>query len=154
MTKSGYAILMVTLSLVCGVSAAAPDTPPKVTGHEPPAMAPYAENDPIPKVTLPEHAQPFADGRQAVETFLSLLSRGYHPGIESLAGGSIPGDDRAFEKAWELLGPVRQDWRVCRLKFGTEPLVVHNIGGHQGWQHSLTAILFIAWRGADKRTGR
>lgn len=91
--------LAVALSLVAYRSGVAQDLVP-VEG-EPPALAPYAPDDPIPKLVLQPHTYQ-ASPRQAVETFLAYLSDGLNIS-PTLLGSTIPGRPDGYERAWELM---------------------------------------------------
>ena len=75
--------------------------------NQPPALTPFADNDPIPKLEL----RPLAvlnSSRDVAESFLALMSVGYDPSVESHAGGTVIGGDwQGYEKAWELMGDSR-----------------------------------------------
>jgi hypothetical protein len=73
----------------------------QTVGKRPPALAPYAEDDPIPKLTLNPHKHQ-ATARQAAESFLAYLSN--TPNIQyAPTGGTVPGLTNGWARAWELL---------------------------------------------------
>jgi hypothetical protein len=72
-------------------------------GNPPPAQAPYAKEDPIPRLALTPHARQDSP-RQAAETFLAEIARGYDPEALEHGGGSI-GDPQAYARAEKLLVP-------------------------------------------------
>lgn len=85
----------------------APTREPIVEGQQPPALTPFAKDDPIPKLSL----HPTDRGGSPIEiaeTFLAHLTVGYHPIAERHAGGTIMGGDtKGFEKAWAMMGENR-----------------------------------------------
>jgi hypothetical protein len=68
----------------------------------PPALAPFAKDDPIPAVQLTVHEHPRTP-RAVAESFLAHLTRGY--GVPGLS--IIGADPMAYKKTWSLLGPSR-----------------------------------------------
>lgn len=82
-----------------------PRPQPRVVGQRPPALAPFAENDPIPKLSLVPHPQQNTP-RQAAESFLAHLSKGYS--IPGMRGGEIIGGEaNGYDLAWSFMGPNR-----------------------------------------------
>lgn len=104
--------LITSLLLVLAVLAANPQPtealrPQTPTGNRPPALTPFADADPVPKLDLRPEIQPDS-ARQAAETFLAFMSVGYDPSVERHAGGSIMGGDwKGYELAWGMMGKSR-----------------------------------------------
>lgn len=73
----------------------------QIMGQRPPALAPYAENDPLPKLTLKPSSRQDTP-RQAVETFLAHLSASENV-ANAPTGGSLPGSPQGFERALALM---------------------------------------------------
>jgi hypothetical protein len=87
--------------------------PPREYGKEPPALTPYAPNDPIPKLNLRAHSDQKTP-RQAIESFLAYLSDGLNISSVTYTGGTVPGLSDGYEKAWALLDdnrPSLQDFK-------------------------------------------
>lgn len=111
--RSTTAIVILVTVAPAGIALAEPRnaTPtlrqrPRVVGQRPPALTPFAENDPIPKLSLVPHSRQETPS-QAAESCLYHLSKGYYvPGIvepDSIIGGEAQG----YQLAWWLLGPER-----------------------------------------------
>lgn len=92
------AILLVALGVFQTGSAE-----PKST--QPPALAPYAEHDPLPKLGLKPYPNQNT-ATQVVESFLAFLSLGDNSG-DAPTGGTIPGYRDGYEQAWRLMTDER-----------------------------------------------
>jgi hypothetical protein len=102
------------LPVVCVFTFATPLEARTVTkGDRPPALAPYAENDPIPKLVL----KPFPEqrtSRQAVESFLAYLASGINM-TRVTTSGTLFGLRQGYESAWSLMTdpkPTLQDFKA------------------------------------------
>lgn len=99
-------IVLLVIGLFYGISA--PGTIPLVraqVAQEPLALAPYAADDPIPKLDLKPHLHQDTPGK-VVESFLSYLSDGLNT-LTADTGGSVFGLPDGYQKAWALMGPTR-----------------------------------------------
>lgn len=91
------------VGLLCTEMISAQPLQVQPVGQRPPALAPFAPDDPIPQVMVEAHAQPKTP-RQAAETFLFHLSKGvFVPGIVSIRGAEANG----YDLAWALMGHDR-----------------------------------------------
>jgi hypothetical protein len=94
-------ITKVIVPILCLILHTAPiAAQPTTKGERPPALAPYAENDPVPKLAL----KPYPDQntpRRAVESFLAYLSTGLNMTTTSVS--TLFGLKNGYEMAWSLM---------------------------------------------------
>lgn len=88
--------IITVMAMFAGILSAQPRR------DQPPALAPFAKDDPIPTVVVKPHDRQRTP-MEAAESFLAHLSRGH-----GVPGASIIGSDpKGYEKAWNLMGRDR-----------------------------------------------
>lgn len=107
-------IARVILLLICALTFVPPlEARPITTGDRPPALTPYAENDPVPKLVLkplPEQNT----SRQAVESFLAYLALGLNM-TRVTTSGILLGLREGYDSAWSLMTnpkPTLEDFKA------------------------------------------
>lgn len=107
-------IARVILLLICALTFVPPlEARPITTGDRPPALTPYAENDPVPKLVLkplPEQNT----SRQAVESFLAYLALGLNM-TRVTTSGTLFGLREGYDSAWSLMTnpkPTLEDFKA------------------------------------------